>query len=230
MELRLNEVHAGYGGVPALHGVTLEVAAGECVALLGANGAGKSTLLAVAAGLLRPTAGSVLLDGTDVTTRSPQQRAALGLGLVAEGRRVFAGLTVAENLQVGGWLPGSAPVSEVLEVFPALAPLLGTPVGRLSGGQQQMVVVARALRARPRLLLLDEPSVGLAPMVVADLLAAVTAVVAAGTGVLLVEQDVGAALSVAGRGYVLESGELVLAGAAAALAGDPRVGQAYLGG
>jgi ABC-type branched-subunit amino acid transport system ATPase component len=248
--LTVSGVSAGYGRVPVLHDVALSVGPGEVVALLGANGAGKTTLLRVIAGELRPSAGSVDFAGQELVGRRPEQVVAAGITLVPEGRRMFAGLTVRENLLLGGYCRrrsrGSggdrgdvthsrrradlAPdLDRIYGLFPRLAQRADQAAGRLSGGEQQMAAIGRALMARPRVLMIDELSQGLAPTVVDDLIDLLPALAREGTGILLVEQDVEAALAVAARGYVLELGSIVRQGPAAELLEDPSLTDAYLG-
>jgi branched-chain amino acid transport system ATP-binding protein len=230
--LGVEALEVRYGAIRALRGVDLEVRAGEIVALIGSNGAGKSTLMRAISGLVRPSAGRVRLEGVDVTGHRPEAIVALGCSHVPEGRRIFANLSVLENLQMGAW-PRRGPIREGLErvlgLFPRLAERLHQPGGTLSGGEQQMLAIGRALMAEPILLLLDEPSLGLAPLLVQQIFAIASQINAQGTTVLLVEQNARQALRVAHRAYVLETGTLALHGPAAELARDPRVRQAYLG-
>ncbi|MCA1843347.1 MAG: ABC transporter ATP-binding protein, partial [Actinobacteria bacterium] len=219
--------------VPVLHDVALSVAPGEVVALLGANGAGKTTLLRVLAGELRPSAGSVDFHGRELVGLRPEGVVRAGVALVPEGRRMFAGLTVRENLLLGAYSRRRADLGPDLDriygFFPRLAERAEQAAGRLSGGEQQMVAIGRALMARPRLLMIDELSQGLAPTVVDDLIDLLPALAGDGLAILLVEQDVEAALAVAARGYVLELGSIVREGAAAALLEDSSLTDAYLG-
>jgi branched-chain amino acid transport system ATP-binding protein len=231
--LEVSGVEAGYGRVPVLRGVGFRAGMGEIVALLGPNGAGKTTLLRVVAGVLAPWRGSVRVGGTEVAGLAPERVVAAGVALVPEGRRLFPGLTVTENLLLGGYSRGRADLTPDLErvysVFPRLAERAGQVAGRLSGGEQQMCAIGRALMSRPRLLLIDELSLGLAPAVVEDLLALLPELTAGGTGIVLVEQDVEAALSVAARGYLLELGAVTREGPGTELLADPRLQDAYLG-
>ena len=230
---------ARYGPVPALRDVSLEVRAGELVALIGANGAGKSTLLRAIAGLVAPAAGRVALDGRDVTGQAPEAMIRAGVALVPERRRVFAPLTVLDNLELGGYaLPRGhdfrsrleAGVEEAYRLFPVLRRRRDQLAGTLSGGEQQMLAIGRALMTRPRLLLCDEPSLGLAPLVVAEIMRLLSTLREAGTTILLVEQNARMALRSADRAYVLEVGSVVLSGAATDLLQDDQLKAAYLGG
>ncbi len=230
--LAITGLETGYGAIRALHGVSLEVKEGEIVTLIGSNGAGKSTLLRTVSGLLRPWRGAVLFDGADVTFARPEQIVRLGVCHVPEGRRIFANLTVLENLQMGGYVrrrTDARTLEQVLGLFPRLRERLKQAGGTLSGGEQQMLAIGRALMAEPRLLLLDEPSLGLAPRLVQQIFEIVQTINAQGTTVVLVEQNAHQALRIAARAYVLETGELTLQGSAAELAADPRVRRAYLG-
>jgi branched-chain amino acid transport system ATP-binding protein len=230
MTLRLTDVDAGYGRVQVLRGVSLAVDPGEIVALIGANGAGKSTLLRAATGMIPTMAGRVRLDDRDLTGAAVETIARAGVAHVPEGRRLFPGLTVRDNLRLGGWHRRNTDLGAVLALFPRLAgERLDQVAGSLSGGEQQMCAIGRAMMSGPRYLLIDELSLGLAPVLVDEILARLSTIAAGGAGVLLVEQDAGAALEVASRGYVLESGGIALDGPAAQLAGDPRVRAAYLG-
>jgi branched-chain amino acid transport system ATP-binding protein len=230
--LRVEGLQVRYGAIRALVGVRLEVRPAEIVTLIGANGAGKSTLLRAISGLVRPSAGTIHFQGVDVTRERPERLVALGISHVPEGRRIFANLTVRENLQMGAYLRPQREreaMARVFGLFPRLRERLAQPGGTLSGGEQQMLAIGRALMAEPRLLLLDEPSLGLAPLLVQQIFAIVREINAQGTTVVLVEQNARQALRVAQRAYVLETGELALEGAAADLARDPRVREAYLG-
>ena len=229
MSLCLQGICAGYGRVSVLHEVSLEVQPGEIVALIGPNGAGKSTLLRAATGMVPLTTGSVRLGANTLTGLSIEQIARAGVAHVPEGRRLFSGLSVRDNLRLGGWLSRRESVDEVVRLFPRLGERLHQVAGSMSGGEQQMCAIARALMSRPAFLLIDELSLGLAPIVVDEILARLPEIVAGGTGVLLVEQDAGAALEVAQRAYVLENGRIVLSGPASELADDARVQAAYLG-
>ncbi|RCG29660.1 ABC transporter ATP-binding protein [Sphaerisporangium album] len=227
------DVH--YGGVHALRGMSLTVGEGEIVALLGNNGAGKTTTLSAISGLVRPSAGKIVFDGRDLTRARPEAIVRAGLVHVPEGRRVFSTLTVHENLQIGGYPVRDKAeirrrVDRVYALLPRLAERRAQQGGTLSGGEQQMLAIGRALVSGPRLLLLDEPSMGLAPLVVASVMELVREVNLEGVSVLLVEQNAKAALKIAHRGYVIESGACVLGGSAAELRGDSRVVEAYLGG
>ncbi|WP_019873865.1 ABC transporter ATP-binding protein [Sporichthya polymorpha] len=233
MLLSVRDLEAGYGGAHVLRGVSLDVAPGEIVLLLGANGAGKTTTLRAISGVVATRAGSISFDG-QVFSGPPEARAARGLGHVPEGRGILAGLTVAENLDLGTVLrkDGASAVAadraNLLELFPMLKPRLQESAAALSGGQQQMLALARALLARPRLVMLDEPSFGLAPSVVDELLGLVQRLRGEGTTFLMVEQHA-AALAIADRAYVLAGGRTVLEAPAAELAGDDRLIRAYLG-
>jgi branched-chain amino acid transport system ATP-binding protein len=225
-----------FGEFRALSDITLSVGAGEFVVLLGANGAGKSTLFRALVGLTRLAAGSVRFDGEDITRWPSHAIVRRGIALAPEGRHLFPQLSVRKNLLLGGYAAprashasGADPLDEIFALFPVLRDKLDAPAGALSGGQQQMVAVGRALMARPRLLLLDEPSLGLAPLVVKDLLQAVAAINGRGTTVLMAEQNAQAALSIVSRGYVIENGQLVLAGSREELLGNEAVRRAYLG-
>jgi branched-chain amino acid transport system ATP-binding protein len=231
MPLEVRGLTADIGAVRILQGLDLDVAEGEAVALIGSNGAGKSTLMRSVAGLLRPIGGSVRYGGADLGRLSADKVVRLGLALVPEGRQIFAPLTVRENLLMGAYAKREGPreLERVLDVFPKLAARLQQLGGTLSGGEQQMLAIGRALMSAPRLLLLDEPSLGLAPKVVAEIFEVIGQLVASGTSVLLAEQNATMALRVAGRGYVLREGNIVLSGSARALADDPTVQQAYLG-
>ncbi|MEV4835981.1 ABC transporter ATP-binding protein [Nonomuraea sp. NPDC049486] len=224
--LSLDGVDAGYGGLRVLHGLSLEVAAGEIVVLVGANGAGKSTTLRVASGLLRPTAGRVVFDGEELSGLPVHAVVRRGLVQVPEGRALFGPLTVAENLAMGAYHTGE-PADRVLELFPRLAERLDQRADTMSGGEQQMLAIGRALMTRPRLLMLDEPSVGLAPLMVRAVFAALGRIRESGVAILLVEQNAAQALALADRAYVIESGVITLSGDD--LAGDERVRRAYLG-
>ena len=232
MRLEVQALETGYGKAQVLFGVDLEVEAGELVALLGANGAGKTTLLRALSGLLRPWKGSVLLGGKDLRGLSPARRARLGLGHVPEGRQLFPLMTVEENLRLGAAFlaPGREKegYERVYALFPQLAERRRQLAGTLSGGEQQMLAIGRALMGFPRILLVDEPSLGLSPRPAEEVLLALKEVAHGGVGVLLVEQNVALSLEVAERGYVLEHGRVVLEGPAQALAQDPRVREAYL--
>ncbi len=231
--LQVRGLTAGFGAGPVLFGVDLDFHPGELVALIGANGAGKSTLLGVLSGLLRATSGRVVFDGRDVTNARPERLVAAGLVHVPQGRRLFASLSVERNLRLGAYLRRDRGVGEdlvrVLDYFPTLKDKLHRNAGTLSGGEQQMVAIGRGLMARPKLLMIDEPSLGLAPKVVDRVADVARAINRDGTSILLVEQDVLVALETADRGYVLENGRVVLSGSAADLERDPGVRRAYLG-
>jgi branched-chain amino acid transport system ATP-binding protein len=224
---------AGYHRLQILHEVGLEVAEGEIVAVVGGNGAGKTTTLRAIAGLLAATAGTITFDGRPAVGVRASELVRRGLVLVPEGRALFGPLTVLENLRMGGWTRGRAPLDdaldEVFELFPILAQRRAQPAETLSGGQQQMLAIGRALMARPRLLMLDEPSTGLAPKLTWAVLEAVQRIRDRGVAVLLVEQNAAHALGIADRAYVLESGSVVLDGPGPELARDDRVRAAYLG-
>jgi branched-chain amino acid transport system ATP-binding protein len=228
--LEVRALGSRYGRIPALAAVDLQVAAGELVALVGANGAGKTTLLRSISGVQPSSAERLAFDGQDLRPLSPRQRVQLGVVQVPEGRQVFGPLSVEDNLRLGAFARGRADGLEtVLAMFPPLLEKRRLPAGNLSGGQQQMLAIARALMAEPRLLLLDEPSMGLAPRLVAEIFAQIAALKAQGTTILLVDQNARAALAIADRGYVMETGRIVLSGAAAELLRDPQVQQAYMG-
>ena len=231
--LEASSLTSYYGRIPALKGIDLKIEAGELVALVGANGAGKTTLLRALSGVQRVSAGRVWFDGADITAAAPDRRVRLGIAQVPEGRQVFGPLSVEDNLLLGGYVrplrDARTGLERVYRMFPALAERRDSPAGMLSGGQQQMLAIGRALMAGPRLLLLDEPSMGLAPRLVAEIFAAIRALREAGTTIFLVDQNARAALAIADRGYVLETGRIVLAGAGAELAANEAVKQAYLG-
>jgi branched-chain amino acid transport system ATP-binding protein len=231
--LSVEGLHVRYDAVTALRDISLTVGANEAVALVGANGAGKSTLFKAIMGFLAPAAGSITLAGRPLAHMRPETRAHLGIGYCPEGRRVFPGLTVRENLEVAIRGPAGTRaglVDHAYALFPALAERSDALGWQLSGGQQQMLAIARALMGRPRLLLLDEPSLGLAPKLVDEVLKQVRTIVASGTSVLLAEQNVTKALACCERAYLLEVGTVALAGAAADLQGAWEVKKAYLGG
>jgi branched-chain amino acid transport system ATP-binding protein len=235
--LELTSVATFYGKVEALKGVSLHVDEGEIVTLLGANGAGKSTTLRTISGLLKPQSGSVRFDGADIAGLSPRRIVRRGIAHVPEGRRIFPGLTVRENIMLGASNRAGISrhdmtdgVEEMFAIFPEIRPFADALGWTLSGGQQQMVAVARGLMARPRLLLLDEPSLGLAPLIVQQVFRVIKEIGKRGTTVLLVEQNAHMALSVADRGYVLETGRLIVEGRPDELWNNDEVRAAYLGG
>ncbi|HET9257961.1 MAG TPA: ABC transporter ATP-binding protein [Pseudonocardiaceae bacterium] len=227
--LKVSGLTAGYGRVEVLHGVDLAVAEGEIVALVGSNGAGKTTLLRALSGLLTPSGGSVRFADQDITAWRAESVLRRGLAHVPEGRRLFAGLSVRDNLRLGGWASRHIDIDRVLALFPPLAGRLGQIAGTLSGGEQQMCAIARGLMSRPKLIMIDELSLGLAPLIVDEIVARLPEVAASGTAVLLVEQDAERALSVSASGYVLETGTITLSGPSPQLRTNPRIQHAYLG-
>ena len=232
--LRLDRVEAGYGDVVAARGVSLEVRAGEIVALIGSNGAGKTTTLKTILGTVRPRRGTVSFEGRRVDTLGTDRIVRLGIAQSPEGRRLFPRMTVTENLEMGAFQRSDRSgiredMDRVFELFPRLEERRNQKAGTLSGGEQQMCAIGRALMARPRLLMLDEPSLGLAPVVVGSIFANLTAINRDGLTILLVEQNVLRALRCSNRAYVLENGTITLAGASAALLADERIKRAYLG-
>jgi branched-chain amino acid transport system ATP-binding protein len=231
--LSIEKLRSGYGRIEALHGVSLEVRGGEIVALLGANGAGKTTLLRTISGVQPTSAGEIRFEGQRIDRMPGHRRVTLGIAQVPEGRQLFTPLSVEDNLRLGAWTRASADIgaeiARVFAMFPMLDALRHTAAGALSGGQQQMLAIGRALMAKPRLLLLDEPSMGLAPILVDQILAVVAELKKSGMTVLLVEQNASAALAIADRGYVIETGRITVGGDAAMLLADPRVQSGYLG-
>ncbi|HZN46805.1 MAG TPA: ABC transporter ATP-binding protein [Ramlibacter sp.] len=232
--LEVRQLQAAYGAAPALWDVSIEVQAGELVCVVGPNGAGKSTLINVIAGLHRARGGRLGFEGQDITRLASHRFCAAGIAIVPEGRRLFTGMSVQDNLALGSYLPAAkahraASLEQVLALFPALKAKLPSLAGSLSGGQQQMVAIGRALMSRPRLLLLDEPSLGLAPAVVLDMFNAIRRINALGTSVLLVEQNVAIAMEIARRAYVMEEGRIVADGLARELLNRPEIQKAYLG-
>jgi len=233
--LQADGLELAYGEIPACRDLSFHVDAGEIVTLIGANGAGKSTTLRAIAGVMLPRAGTILFRGQDVTRLPSHQRAELGISLVPEGRRVFPFLTVRENLELGAFKYRRQIgkirdlMDKVFDLFPRLRDRAGQNAGTLSGGEQQMLALGRAMMSEPDLVCLDEPSLGLAPMVVQDIFGTIKTINAAGTSVLLVEQNARYALETASRGYVLQTGSIIASGACVALRHDDRVRQAYLG-
>jgi branched-chain amino acid transport system ATP-binding protein len=232
--LALEKLHVSYGGIRAVKGVDIVVETGELVCLIGANGAGKTTTLRAVTGLVRAAGGRILYDGQDIVGQRVHEIARRGLALVPEGRGVFPQLTIEENLAMGAYArtDGAAVASDIeraFTLFPRLKERRRQTAGTLSGGEQQMLAIARAMMSRPRLLLLDEPSMGLAPLMVEKIFEVIRAIAAEGVTLLLVEQNARLALEVSHRGYVLEGGVVTLAGEARSLLGDPRVREAYLG-
>ncbi len=232
--IQVRDVRVRYGGIEALKGVSFDVEEGGIVTLIGANGAGKSTALKTIAGLVKPVSGMITYQGHDITALPPQKIVSEGIVLVPEGRRVFANLTVHENLRIGAYLVrDKAAISQQLEyvytLFPRLKERSWQQAGTLSGGEQQMLAVARALMARPKVIMMDEPSLGLAPLIVKDIFSIITRIHQEGTTVLLIEQNANAALRVADRGYVMETGRITLEGTGEQLTNDARVREAYLG-
>jgi len=233
--LEIRDLNVHYGGIHALKGVSLEVNDGEIVTLIGANGAGKSTTLRTMSGLKKPTSGSVLIDGRDITKVSAQARVAMGLSQVPEGRRIFTRMTVLENLELGAYSRKGrggrgADLDDVFDHFPVLADRRKQMGGTLSGGEQQMLAMGRAMMAKPRILLLDEPSMGLAPLLVQEVFEIVQRINESGTTILLVEQNANKALQVANRAYVMETGRIALSGSAAELSKTEDIKRLYLGG
>jgi branched-chain amino acid transport system ATP-binding protein len=231
--LEVAALSSRYGRIPALADVDLHVGQGELVALVGANGAGKTTLLRVLSGVQAASAGSVRFEGSDVTRAAPRQRVKMGIVQVPEGRQVFGPLSVEDNLRLGAFVRPAMEIAGALErvfgLFPILAAKRREMAGTLSGGQQQMLAIGRALMTRPKLLLLDEPSMGLAPRIVAEIFAIIRSLKDAATTILLVDQNARAALAIADRAYVLEVGRIALSGSGRELLGNPKVQQAYLG-
>ncbi len=232
--LEVKDLRVAYGGIVAVRGIDLAVEQGELVALIGANGAGKTTTLKALAGMLRPAGGSIHFDGQSITREAAHRLLPRGIALVPEGRGVFARLTVQENLEMGAYIRDDraavkADMARVFELFPRLHERRAQVAGTLSGGEQQMLAIGRAMMGRPRLLLLDEPSMGLAPMMVQKIFEVIRMISAEGVTVLLVEQNASLALQAASRGYVMESGAITLTDSAAALLASPQVRQAYLG-
>ena len=232
--LTVNDIHVYYGSIHAVKGVSFEVNEGEVVTLIGANGAGKSTVLNTISGLLTPKSGSITFDGQDLHGVAPHKVISHGLAQVPEGRRVFLQMTVEENLEMGAYTrPNSeiAPgIANVYQRFPRLKERRTQVAGTLSGGEQQMLAMGRALMSKPKLLMLDEPSMGLAPILVEQIFDIIKELHKAGTTILLVEQNAQAALSVADRGYVLETGKIVTSGTGQELLASPEIKKAYLGG
>jgi branched-chain amino acid transport system ATP-binding protein len=234
MLLELDEITVFYGRIQALHGVSLEVAEGEIVAMIGANGAGKTTTMRALSGLRPVASGTIRFGGEEITRLRPDLRVVRGISQAPEGRGVFPGMTVHENLMMGAYTRTdgagiAADHERVLSLFPRLKERIGQPGGTLSGGEQQMLAVGRALMSRPRLMLLDEPSMGLAPMLIAQIFEIIREINQQGTTILLVEQNAHQALSIADRAYVLESGSIVKTGTGRLLLQDPAVKSAYLG-
>jgi branched-chain amino acid transport system ATP-binding protein len=231
--LSVEQVRSSYGRIEALHGVSIEVARGEIVTLLGANGAGKTTLIRAISGVQPISAGQIRFDDRPLEGVPAHARVALGIAQVPEGRQVFAPLSVEDNLRLGAWPRRNArldaELASVYELFPVLASRRRISAGMLSGGEQQMLAIGRAIMAKPRLLLLDEPSMGLAPILVEQILDVVRGLKQAGLTVLLVEQNARAALAIADRGYVVETGRIATSGSAVELLADARVQAAYLG-
>ena len=232
--LEVRDLHVAYGAAPALWGVSLRVAEGELLCVVGPNGAGKTTLINAIAGILRARSGVISMAGAELQALPPHRYCAAGIAVVPEGRRLFTKMTVLENLELGSYLPAakarrSESLEQALALFPMLKEKLASAAGELSGGQQQMVAIARALMARPRLLLLDEPSLGLSPLIVEDMFGAIRRINAEGMSVLLVEQNVAMAMQVSTRAYVLEEGRIVAEGAPDELLARPEIQRAYLG-
>jgi branched-chain amino acid transport system ATP-binding protein len=235
MMLWIDDLHAAYGDIGVLKGITLEILKGEIVCLLGANGAGKSTTLKVISGILRPSQGSVLFQGQNITRHSPNAIVRMGLSHVPEGRQIFSRLTVMQNLLLGGY-PRKSKKAEaqglfdfIFNLFPILKERLKQKAGTLSGGEQQMLAIARGLMSQPKLLLLDEPSLGLAPLVVNSIFGVVKDLRTSGIPILLVEQNVAATLKIADRAYIMETGKIATQGSASDLLGDDEVRKRYLG-
>jgi len=235
--LKARNLEAGYGSLRVLKGLSLHIRPGEVVAIIGANGAGKSTLLSSLSGLVRPSAGTVTLRGADITGASPERILELGSSLVPEGRKLFAPLTVRENLELGGYTirrrlgrrESEADLGRVFELFPRLEERERQLAGTLSGGEQQMLAIGRSLMSRPELIMLDEPSMGLAPLVIKLIFSAIVSLRAQGKTILVVEQNAKAILKIADRGYVMETGSLVLEGTGEELLCNRDVQRAYLG-
>ncbi|MFJ8245618.1 ABC transporter ATP-binding protein [Peribacillus asahii] len=233
--LKIEDINVYYGNIQALRGISMDINKGEIVTLIGANGAGKSTLLKTISGLLKPKQGKILFEGESIGGKAAQSIVKLGISHVPEGRRVFANMTVEENLELGAFLrKDKAGIKQDLEkvytLFPRLLERVKQQSGTLSGGEQQMLAMGRALMARPRLLLLDEPSMGLAPLLVKQIFNIVEEINKGGTTILLVEQNANLALSIADRAYVVETGSIVLSGEAEALTASEEIKKAYLGG
>ncbi len=232
--LEVRGLEADYGAAPAVQDASLSLAAGELVSIVGPNGAGKTTLINAIGGLHRASAGSITMAGRDLTALPPHRFCTAGIALVPEGRRLFTRMTVRENLEMGAYAPAARrgardALERVCALFPAVRDKLGALAGLLSGGQQQMVAIGRALMAQPRVLLLDEPSLGLSPLLVKAMFGAIREVNAGGTAVLLVEQNVAMALELADRAYLLEEGRIVSHGAPADVFANPALRRAYLG-
>lgn len=235
MMLELSNIHTYYGNIRAVRGISLRVEAGEMVCLIGANGAGKSTTLMTISGVERPVEGTITFEGAEITATPPPQRVALGISQVPEGRLIFPHMSVLENLELGAYFrkDGASAIREdidqVFEMFPILNKRRKQQGGTLSGGEQQMLAIGRALMSEPRLLLLDEPSLGLAPLIVEQIFKIIQQINAQGTTILLVEQNAHLALQLTHRGYVMETGEITIEGTSEELLNDERVRQAYLG-
>ena len=233
MMLELQDLHLSYGGIHALKGVSIQVNEGEIVSLIGANGAGKSTTLRAISGLERAQSGKILYNGEDITGKPSKYMVQNGLILVPEGRLIFPDMTVLENLKIGAYLRNDrdveADIQRMYSLFPRLKERAWQMAGTLSGGEQQMLAVGRALMSKPKLLMMDEPSLGLAPLVVKDIFSIIRTIRDSGVTVLLIEQNANAALKIADRGYVLETGRITLEGSGRELLSDPAVRSAYLG-
>jgi branched-chain amino acid transport system ATP-binding protein len=233
--LQLRKVSAGYGADPVIHNVDMDVQQGEIVTLIGANGAGKSTLVKTISGLLKPMGGQIFYEGARIDSLSPADRVRLGISHIPEGRQVFAGLTVAENLRMGAYAHArseaeiSQRMKEVCGIFPILEERMGNLAGNFSGGQQQMLAIARGLMSSPRLLVLDEPSLGLSPLLVSEIFTLIGRLREQGLAILLSEQNARSALQLADRGYVMENGAIALVGPASELLHSPEIAERYLG-
>jgi len=233
--LEINNLEVHFGVIRALKGISLKVEDGEIVTLIGANGAGKTTTLRTISGLKKPTSGTIVLDGKDITNVSAQQRVELGISQVPEGRRVFSAMTVLENLELGAYMRKdkseiAKDLKRVYECFPILSDRKKQAAGTLSGGEQQMLAIGRALMSRPRILMLDEPSMGLAPILVQEIFNIIKEINQSGTTILLIEQNASMALKIADRAYVMETGSIVLSGKGTDLMQSNEIKKAYLGG